>query len=84
MPTKQALTLEQALELVELNQSELARRSGVSKHVISKLVMGSVQAENATHGTIVRLVRALQRAGLPGVTADDVFPVPDLVSASSR
>jgi transcriptional regulator with XRE-family HTH domain len=74
------LTLEQARTLVKLSQSQLSDASGVKKSSISDIETGRVQPENVSYGTIVRLVRALQRSGLAGVSAEEVFPVADLVT----
>lgn len=69
------MTLEQARGLVKLNQTQLARAAGVTKFVISDIETGATRPENVAHGTIVKIVRALQRAGLPGLTSEDIFPV---------
>lgn len=74
------MTLEQARTLVKLSQGKLADASGVKKSAISDIETGRVEPENVSHGTIVRLVRALQRHGLPGLSADELFPVRDLVA----
>ncbi len=35
--------------------------------------------KNPSHETVTKIVRALQRRGLEGITAEQLFPVPDAV-----
>lgn len=74
------MTLKQARELVGLSQAQLAEQSGVQKSSIADIETHRVAPENVAHGTIVRLVRALQRAGIPGLTTDQIFPVAERVA----
>jgi transcriptional regulator with XRE-family HTH domain len=73
-------TLKQARNLVKLSQGQLSKASGIKKSAISDIETGRLTAERVSYGTIVRLVRALQQNGLTGLTADDLFPVRDLVA----
>jgi predicted transcriptional regulator len=75
------LNLKQARTFVNLSQSQLADVSGVKKSAISDIEQGRVQPEDVAYGTIVRIVRALQRSGLPGMTSDELFPVREQVAA---
>jgi predicted transcriptional regulator len=75
------MTLEQARGLVKVSQRQLARSAGVGKDTVCGIETGTVDPANVPYATIVRLVRALQRLGLPGLTADDLFPVHDQVAA---
>jgi predicted transcriptional regulator len=71
------MTLKQARELVGINQSELARTAGVTKFVVSDLERGRLKYPNVAYGTIVKIVRGLQRHGLPGLQLEAVFPIED-------
>lgn len=74
------MNMKQARSLVKLSQTQLARVSGVKKSAISDIERGKVSPENVAHGTVTRLVVALQRSGLPDVTAKDLFPVQSKVA----
>lgn len=69
------MRLKDARRALGWTQQELSRRSGVRQQDISKLERGSVHRISYT--TVVRLVRALRKAGLAGVTAEELFPVLD-------
>jgi transcriptional regulator with XRE-family HTH domain len=67
------MNLKQAREALGWTQEELSRRSGVGQQHISKLEKGRI--ERISYLTVVRIVRALRKAGLAGVTAEKLFPV---------
>ncbi len=69
--------LKRTRDLIKVSQTDLSKTSGEKKSVISDIELGRVDAEDVGYGRIVRIVRALQYLGLPGITADDVFPVRD-------
>jgi predicted transcriptional regulator len=69
------MTLKQARIRAELGVRELGRASGVGKDVVSGIETGRVDPSKVAYGSIVRIVYALRLAGLPGVTADSLFPV---------
>jgi transcriptional regulator with XRE-family HTH domain len=69
------VTLKQARGLVNLTQDQLAALSGVKKSAISDIETGRVTPDKISHGTVVRLVGALRRRGLTGLTMDELFPV---------
>lgn len=69
------LNLREARELAGLSQSELARRAGLKTSAIFDLESGRVK--RPSHETVVLIVRALQTAGLAGITSDKLFPVPE-------
>jgi transcriptional regulator with XRE-family HTH domain len=73
-------TLEHTRKLLKISQAQLADASGVKKSAISDIETGRVLPENVSHGTVVRLVRALQRLGIPGLDSDALFPVQDKVA----
>lgn len=69
------MTLKEARELVGLSQIELDRRAGLAQGTIHDLETGRV--ENPSFERVVHIVRALRRAGLKGVEAEQIFPVPE-------
>jgi predicted transcriptional regulator len=69
------LTLKQARERVGLGLRELARDAGVGKDIVYGIESSRVASENVRHGDIVRIFRALRRAGLTRVKQDELFPV---------
>ena len=62
------LSLRGARELVGLNQTELAKRSGLRQQHYSDLERG----QPLTHVEHLALLRALRSAGLAGLTANDL------------
>lgn len=69
------MTLVEARGLLGWSQTKLAEVSGVKNTAISDIEAGRNQ--NPGYTTVMRLIRALQQGGLQGVTAEDVFPVPN-------
>lgn len=69
------MTLREARDLVRLSQGELADRAGVNASAISDIERGKVR--KPSHDLVTRIVRALKSSGLPGVTAEQLFPVTD-------
>jgi transcriptional regulator with XRE-family HTH domain len=76
------MTLKDARRLLGWSQTHLARRSGLSQQMISYLETG--QIKRVAWVDVARLVVALQRAGLKGITADELFPVEPAVSPEQR
>jgi predicted transcriptional regulator len=74
------MTLEQARGLVKKGLRELARDAGVGKDTVSRIEAGRLDPENVSYGDIMRIVRALQRAGLPGLSVEELFPIRDEAS----
>jgi transcriptional regulator with XRE-family HTH domain len=70
-----ATTLKDARERAELSQRELERRAGLTKGVVNQIEGG--RNKRPAHEVVVKLVRALRRSGLVGITAEEVFPVQD-------
>ena len=66
-------TLEQARELVGITQSELARRAGVGRDVISDIERGDTS--RPSWETVGKLVRALRDAGLVGLQPEQIWPL---------
>ena len=67
------MTLKEARELVGLSRDALAEAAGTTPTTIYDIENGRNQ--NPSHETVVRIVRALQSAGLKGITSDTLFPV---------
>ncbi len=68
------MTLKDARELAGLSQNELDRRAGLPIGSIFELENG--RTKSPSWDRVVRIVRALKRAGLKGVDAEQLFPVP--------
>lgn len=69
------MNLLQARTLLGISQNDLDREAGLTKGTTSDLETG--RTESPSHRTVVKIVRALQRRGLAGATAEAIFPVPD-------
>lgn len=69
------LTLRNARDLAGLSQRQLARRAGLKFSQISDYEQGRVR--RPSHDFVVRVIRALRKSGLAGVTAEQLFPVSD-------
>lgn len=70
------MTLEHARKLLRLNQRDLERAAGVCRGTVHEIENG--RNKRPSYDTVVRIVSALQRHGLPGITAEQLFPVPEL------
>jgi len=69
------MDLKTARKLLGLSQAQLGKLAGLDGNAIYDLE--SKRNRRPAHEVVVKIVRALQRAGLAGITADDLFPVPD-------
>jgi predicted transcriptional regulator len=69
------MTLSQARDLVGISQSELDRLSGLRKGTTQQIEAG--RNRRPAYETVVRITRGLRRAGLAGIAAETIFPVPD-------
>lgn len=69
------MDIKTARKLAGLGQAKLAKLAGLDPNVIYDLESG--RNKRPAHEIVVKIVRALQRNGLPGLTAEDLFPVPD-------
>lgn len=74
------MTLEQARTLVKISQRELARKAGIGNDTVSRIERGQTDPANVAYADIVRIVRALQQLGLPGLTIEELFPIRDRVA----
>jgi predicted transcriptional regulator len=73
--TDDMATLKQTRDYLGLGVRELARNACVGKDTVSRIENGLLDPEKVGYGDIVRLVRALRRAGLRKLKVEDVFPV---------
>jgi transcriptional regulator with XRE-family HTH domain len=76
------MTMKDARKLLGWSQTHLARRSGLSQQMVSYLETGQIKRVAWTD--VSRLVMALQRAGLKGITAEELFPVEPIVPTEQR
>jgi transcriptional regulator with XRE-family HTH domain len=76
------MTLREARRLLGWTQQEMARRSGVKQQQISIFERGEL--ERVAWPDVANLVMALQRAGLKGITAEELFPVEPAVPTEQR
>lgn len=76
------MDLKTAREAVGWTQQKLEAESGVVQQQISRLERGEI-GRVSLHDTR-RILRALHRAGLKGLTLDDVFPATDAPAADVK
>lgn len=69
------ISLVDARGLLGWSQAKLADEAGVKKTAVSDIESG--RTPNPGYQNVLRLVRALQRGGMPGLKTEDVFPLPD-------
>jgi len=69
------MTLREARDLAGLTRDRLAKAAGTTTTTIYDIETG--RSVHPSHHLVVRIVRALQRAGLAGLTIEQVFPVAD-------
>jgi transcriptional regulator with XRE-family HTH domain len=74
------LNLEDARRLLGWSAAKLAEESGVKASAIYDIEQGRVR--NPAYSTVMLITRAFQQGGMPGLTADDIFPVPSEAKAS--
>lgn len=76
------MTLRQARELAGLTGEELATLAGTTATNIYDIERG--RNKRPAYETVVQIVRALQSAGLKGITAEQLFPVADMSSPADQ
>jgi predicted transcriptional regulator len=64
------MTLREARQRLDLTQVQLAEAAEVEQPTISQIERGQVR--NPAHSTVMQIVRALQKAGLTGITSQDI------------
>lgn len=69
------MDLKEARRLTGLTQTRLAELAGLQQTTIYDLEAG--RNRRPSHEAVTRIVRALQRSGLAGISAEELFPVPD-------
>lgn len=67
------MTLKEARTALGWTQQKLEAESGVKQQQISELENNKI--ETVSHASVVKILRALHRAGLKGLTAEALFPV---------
>lgn len=67
------LTLLEARGLLGWPQARLAEEAGLRTTAISDIETG--RTKNPGYASVVKIVAALQRGGLQGLKAEDIFPV---------
>lgn len=67
------MTLKDARAALGWSQQKLEAESGVSQQQISRYETGEIERVGLDQAQ--RIVKALHRAGLKGLTLDDLFPV---------
>lgn len=75
------MTLADARGLLGWSQSKLADESGVLKTAISDIESG--RTRNPGYQNVMRLIKAMQRGGMPGLKTEDVFPLPENEAVSA-
>jgi predicted transcriptional regulator len=73
-------TLKQHRKRVGLGLRQFARHAGVNKDIVLRIEKRLTDPANVNYGDIVRIVRTLQRAGLPDLKVEDIFPVKDVAA----
>lgn len=76
------MSLSHARKLANVSQSELDRLAGLRKGTVQQLEAG--RNKRPAYETVVRITRGLRKAGLAGITAEELFPVPDEGAAPSE
>jgi predicted transcriptional regulator len=73
------MDLRTARSLLGWTQQHLGKKSGVSQRIISAIERQQEQGlkVNTDYKNVICLTRALRKAGLSGVTLDDLFPISD-------
>lgn len=69
------IALKDARGLVGMSQSDLDRAANLPAGTVHALESGRI--ESPSWARVVLIVRALQAAGLKGITGEQLFPVPD-------
>lgn len=75
------MTLREARNLTGLSRDRLAALADTTTTTIYDIETGRVA--NPSYETVVRIVRALQRSGLSGLTIEQVFPVAESAENAS-
>lgn len=73
------MTLKDARELVGLSQAALERNAGLTSGTVHDIESG--RNANPSYQTVASVVAALRDAGLKGLTAEALFPLPNRSSS---
>lgn len=71
------MTLTEARTFLGWTLQKLATEAGTGPSVIHDIESG--RNRNPGYALVMRIVKALQRGGVPGLTPEDVFPVEESV-----
>lgn len=71
------MTVREARRALGWTQMELAATSGVDQRHISALELNKIDA--VSYVTVAKIVRAFHKAGLKGLTAEELFPIEERV-----
>lgn len=74
------MTVKEARDLAGLSQRALAELAGVKHSALADVEAGRVQ--KPSHEFVIRIVRALRKRGLEGITSEQLFPIPDSSDAA--
>jgi DNA-binding XRE family transcriptional regulator len=74
------MTLREARDIAGLSRNRLAELADTTTTTIYDIETG--RNARPSYETVVRIVRALQRCGLAGITAEQLFPVEDEAAGS--
>ena len=74
------MALEETRRMVAMTQRDLDRLAGLTPGTTHDIERGRVR--RPSHDTVTRIVRALRRRGLSGITAEQLFPVGEEALAS--
>lgn len=76
------MTLEQARKLLGWTQAKLAQEAGEHVSTVSDIETG--RNARPAYVVVMRIMRAIQRAGLTGVKPEDIFPVDAPATSGGR
>jgi transcriptional regulator with XRE-family HTH domain len=70
--------LSEARRIAGLSQLQLDDLAGLTRGTVADIERG--KNKNPSHETVTRLVRALKQRGFNGLSAEELFPVPQPVA----
>jgi DNA-binding XRE family transcriptional regulator len=76
------MDLPEARRLTGMTQSQLDDEAELTRGTVADLETG--RNKNPSHTIVTNIIRAFHNRGLRGVSADELFPVPELTGAASK
>jgi len=76
------MTIAEARRVAELTQTQLDDLAGLTRGTTADIERG--KNKRPSHETVTRIVRAFRGKGLKGISADEMFPVPDASERAGR